>query len=82
MASEREIGLDPLLERDEAALFEPRDLALGEVVVCEVGQRRTAPQRQRLAQLLGRFPRLCVACLLDQLLEPVHVELAGGDCRT
>ena len=81
VASKRKVGLDPLLEHGEAALLEARDLGPSEVVVGEIGQRRPAPQRERFAQLLGRFPRLGVACLVDQLLEPVHVELAGGDLQ-
>ena len=81
VASKRKVGLDPLLEHNEAALLEARDLGAGEVVVGEVGQRGPAPQRERLAQLLCRFPGLYVACLLDQLLEPLHIELAGGDLQ-
>ena len=65
VASKREVGVDPLLEHGEAALLEARDLGPREVVVGEIGQRRPAPQRERLAQLLGRFPRLGVACLVD-----------------
>ena len=55
VAPEREIRLDPLLERDGAQLLEPRDLGLGERLVEEVGERRAAPERERLAQrALGR----------------------------
>jgi hypothetical protein len=34
-----------------------------------------------LAQLLGRFPAAQRRVPLDELLEPVHVELAGGDLQ-
>ena len=55
VAAERKIGLDPLLERDRAELLEPRDLGLGERLVEEVGERRAAPERERLAErTLGR----------------------------
>ena len=55
MTSEREISLDPLLERDGAQLLEPRDLGLGERLVEEVRERRPAPERECLAQRpLGR----------------------------
>jgi hypothetical protein len=43
VAAEREVGLHSLLERGQAALLEALDLAAGEVVVCEIGQRRAAP---------------------------------------
>ena len=43
VAAEREISLDPLLERSEAALLEALDVGPGEVVVGEIGQSRPAP---------------------------------------
>ena len=48
VTSEREIRLDPLLERDGAQLLEPRDLGLGERLVEEVRERRPAPERECL----------------------------------
>ena len=55
VAPEREVRLDPLLERDEPELLEPGDLGLGERLVEEVRERRPAPERERLAQrALGR----------------------------
>ena len=53
--AERELGLDALLERGEAQLLEPRDRRRRERLVGEVGERRAAPQRERLAQ--QRRPR-------------------------
>ena len=50
VSPQREIGLDALLDRREAQLLEPRDRRLGEVVVGEVPERRTAPQVERLAK--------------------------------
>ena len=50
MAPEREVGLDPLLERHGAQLLEPSDLGLRERLVEEVGERRPAPERERLAE--------------------------------
>ncbi len=47
VAPEREVGLDPLLERDGAQLLEPGDLGLRERLVEEVGERRAAPERER-----------------------------------
>ncbi len=48
-----EVGVDPLLERGEAQLVEPPDLALRESLVGEVGERRPAPERQAQLEALG-----------------------------
>ena len=40
---EGEVGVDPILDRDEPPLLESRDLVLGERLVREVGERRAAP---------------------------------------
>ena len=53
-AAQREIGLDPVLERRQPLLLEPRDLRLRERLVGHVGQRRAAPDRERLPQPFGR----------------------------
>ena len=61
VAAEREVVLDPLLERVEAGALDPVRLAGGRAEQERVGQRRAAEQRQRLAQqlrgLLGRRAR-------------------------
>ena len=54
MPAERELGVDPLLERREPELLEPLDGRLGERLVGEVGERRPAPELERLAQQGGR----------------------------
>ena len=48
--AEREVGLDALCQAVEARLLQAGDLGLGEGLVAEVGQRRAAPHRERLAQ--------------------------------
>ena len=53
VASELEIGFDPLLLGCEAELVEARDLRLREVRVSELRPGRAAPQAKRLSQLLG-----------------------------
>ena len=55
--TEREIGLDPLFEGGDARFLEARDLALREGVEAEVGECRSAPERERLEQHVCR--RLC-----------------------
>ena len=46
-ATELELRLDPLLDRRQAKLLEPRRLVLGERLVREVGERRAAPELKR-----------------------------------
>ena len=50
---DREVGVDPVLERLKPRLLQPRDRALRERLIGEIGQRRAAPQRQRLPQPLA-----------------------------
>ncbi len=79
VAAQREVGVDALLDDDGSQLLESRDLRLRERLVDEVGQRRSAPERERLAQRdLGGG---CVAGLergpplLRQAGEAVHVHV-------
>src|SRR5450755_307061 len=58
MLTERKLGTNPVLQRRQARLLQPCDLALGERLKREIGQRRTAPQPQRLTQRLARAPRI------------------------
>ena len=75
VAPERQVGLDPLLDRPKPELLQVGDLPLGEGLVGEVGQGRPAPQAQRPAEprrpLGGRGP----ARLLDQAPEPVRIDV-------
>ena len=48
-ATKLELGLDPLLDGGQPQLLEPGGLVLGERLVREVGQRRTAPELERFA---------------------------------
>ena len=77
--AEREIGVDPILERREALLLQPRSLALRKRLIREVRQRRPAPQRQRLPQPSARELRITlrerVAALRHARLESVRIEL-------
>ena len=57
VAAERQLGLDQLLERRDAQVVEPGDLALRERLVGEIRQRRAAPQRQRLLERRQRRAR-------------------------
>ena len=74
--AELDLGLDAILERRQPELVEPRDLPLEEALVREVGERRSAPERQRVAEggraLGGRQrPRI-----VDEPLEAAGVDHA------
>ena len=66
-----ELALEPTFQGGQAQLLEARDLALGEVLEREVGERRAAPECQRFR----------VALLRDQLVEAVQVELVRRDAQ-
>jgi hypothetical protein len=74
-----EVGLEAILARREAQLVEARDLRLSEGLVGKIGQRRPAPERERLAQERRRLRRVApgerAASLVAQTLEATEVEL-------
>jgi hypothetical protein len=79
LAAAFEVGVDPILEGGRMESFEPPDLRLGEGLEREVGQRRSAPQGQGLAEL----PRALLGTegpgLIEQLLEAKCVDAAALD---
>ncbi len=77
--AEREVGVDPHLDREQVHLLEAPDRRLRERLVDEIGERGAAPERERLAQPLGGLLRLGGAGLLDEALEAVEIELLGGE---
>ena len=81
--AEREIGVDPLDQGAQVKLLEPADLVAGERLVGEVGERRAAPERERLAQQQRSRSGSPAACALlpffELLPEAVDVELARLD---
>ena len=83
MAPELQVGLDPVLECDQTQLFQPRDLVLGERLVGEVGQRRSATELERLGQGLRGDRRVTaverLAPLARQPFEAVDIDLVGLD---
>jgi hypothetical protein len=52
--AEREVGLEPVLDRGRPQLGEPARGRLGERLVGEVGERSAAPEPERVAQDRGR----------------------------
>ena len=85
VAAERELDLEPLLERDEAQLLESGDLVAGEGLVAEVRQRRPTPEAERLAEHLRRLASVAVGeqprARAEQILEPCRVERARLDAE-
>ena len=83
MATERQICLDPVLERRHAELVETCGLGLRKGLEGEVGERRTTPERQGLTQelrrALGALLRERALALGEQALEPRQVEVAVPD---
>src|SRR5712691_6503979 len=72
--ADREIGLDPVLDRRQPQLIEPRDLVLRKTLVSEVRERRPAPESKSVAQ------PFC-ASLVDELVEALEIELARFDAK-
>ena len=72
-----EIGADALLERENAQLLQSLDLRLRESLVGQVGERRAAPQCERLAQQSPGDFRLGARGLGDEPLEARGVDLGG-----
>ncbi len=81
--SQPELGFDARLDRKKPALLEPLCLGRRERLVEQVGERVAPPEGETLAQepscrgRIGRRER--AAPLLQQLLEPVEIELTGLD---
>ena len=81
--SEREVGLDPFLDGGQAELLEAGDLLLRERVEAEVGERRSAPEIQRLAEERRRLVRFAAGERRprpgEKRREAVRVELSVLD---
>src|SRR4029078_490965 len=78
---ERELNVDPLLERAERELLRPGDLRLCERLIGDVRERRTSPQRQRFSKELRGMLRIGALRLRDELLGPMEAQLAGLDAE-
>ena len=71
-----EVGRDPLLQHAEAEILEPVDLVLREVLELQVGERSTAPERERVSQEpLSSSGGSSIPRLAAQPLETAEVEL-------
>src|SRR6185437_16779427 len=75
--AERELGLRPLLDERQPQLVQPRDLALRERLVRELGERLAAPERERLAVEPCAPRGIARTRLVDEPARTREVELAG-----
>ncbi len=73
LPTEREVGVDPLLDRRESQLLERGDLALRKRLLRELGESGTTPQGQRLLEPRGPLGRAGRSNLLERPPEPVRV---------
>ena len=80
-----DVGLDAARERGDPRLLEAAHLAGCERLVRQVAERRAAPQAERLAQQLrrgvGPAGRQLAPAARDELVEALHVALAGADAE-
>ena len=74
--SEHEIRLDPLLQHGQPLLLEPPALRMRKRGGVELGERRPTPQAEGFAERRRSLSGLLTVRLVDELLEPVEVELA------
>ena len=83
----REVEIDPGLERNQTELLQAGDLALRERLVAKLGERRAAPERERLVEQLRGRRRVARRALVlrtpEQRLEAIPVEPPpGATCST
>src|SRR5580765_545816 len=83
VAAEREIGLDPPLQRRQPEILQASRFRTCKRLVPDVGQRRTTPAPERLTEDAPRPPgstlREQQAALLEKTLEPLSIEAARGE---
>ena len=81
VASQRKLRVETFLDRDEPQLIEAVDLGLRELLVAELTQRVSAPERERAFDRRERLGRLAVrvfaSAFVEELLEAADVDLLG-----
>ena len=90
MPAEREVAVDPVHQRRQPQLVELRDLVSSARLELQPGERRAAPERQRLLETLGGTLQLTLrdklACARDEDLhaarvEPLRLDVAADSRR-
>jgi hypothetical protein len=79
VATDGEVRVDATLECHEPQFVETRAHGVRERLVDEIGERGTAPQRQRAAEPVRGDGRRRPVGFAHQLLEAVQVERRGSD---
>ena len=79
VAAEQELGVEPILERDDAQLIEPRGFEPGELLLVEVCERRTVPQRERLVEQRNPLRRVRLSRIAEQAFEAICIDVFGFD---
>ena len=80
-----QVGVDPILDGCEPQLVEACDLALGEVLVGEVGERASSPQSERLSERLPGSAGILLEqtmAFCRETLELPRVEIAVGEGKS
>ena len=76
-----ELSVDAFLQRGKTKLFEAPDLGLRKLLEGEIGERRSAPERQRLAQLRCSLVGSQSFGRGDEHPEALEIELLGLDAE-
>ncbi len=82
VSAERKLRIDPRLECRPAPLLQARDLGLHKRLIGKVGERRPAPELERLPELLCRAIRIGLELgptARHELLEAIDIPLSGAD---
>jgi hypothetical protein len=77
--AERQVRVDPLLDRGHPELLQDGDLRLCEGLIHEVGQGRSAPQTECSAKLRRPLRGRRTCHLFEQASEPVRIDLPAVD---
>src|SRR6185369_6686856 len=75
--AERQVGVDPLLQRYQPQILQTPGLRTRERLVGELCERRPPPQRERLAEQARRTSRIGASRLGDEPLEAQQVDRLG-----
>src|SRR3954447_17459710 len=82
VTAQLEVEFDPVDDRGEALLLQPRALSHEQIVRAHSPERRAAPDTQRLLDPLTSDSRLAVCarptCPLERLLPAIDITLAGS----
>ena len=79
--TELDVGLDPLLERDEPELAQPPGLRLRPLLERELGQRGAAPELERAPEKRPSLGPRGTPRVGEELLEAVRVDLLSSDLQ-